>query len=126
MNKLLSAVGAILLVILVAFMPACTLGQPAHLEGNVIILPETAPGATPVLAYSACHVMVFETQSGQLAYVVSVNENGYYATEIRPGFYLVDIYRLGSEGSALGMPKMVELKSGETLSVDIIIDTSAR
>ncbi len=121
----LLATGLVISVIIAAF-PACTLGQPSYIEGTVTILPKPEEGESPPIAFSACQVMIYETQTGKLSQVVSLDDSGFYRAEVRPGNYVVDLYRMGSIGRAEGMPVVVEAKSGTTMLLDITLDTGRR
>lgn len=112
-----------LLVIASLFATSCTLGNPSYLEGKVTILPEPGEGESPVLIYSACQVMIYDAQTGKLSHVLSIDDSGYYSTEIRPGSYIIDLYRMGAIGKTNDVPNVVQVESGQTLVLDINLDT---
>jgi len=118
-------VAAVLMAGIILLASSCTLGQPSYIEGRVTILPAAGEGASPSLVFSACQVIIYDTQTGQLSHVVGVDSNGNYSTKIRPGNYVVDLYRMGSVGRSLDVPAVVQINSGETLVLNITLDTRA-
>lgn len=123
MNKpIQSLVAAVLSAGIFLLASSCTLGQPSYIEGRVTILPAAVEGS-PSLVFSACQVMVYDTQTGQLSHVVGIDSNGNYSTKIRPGNYVVDLYRMGSVGRSMDVPMVIQVNSGETLVFDITLDT---
>ncbi|MCK9525532.1 MAG: hypothetical protein WCS74_00445 [Dehalococcoidales bacterium] len=112
-----------LLVIAGLFATSCTLGNPSYLEGKLTILPEPGEGESPALVYSACQVMVYDTQTGKLSHVLGIDDSGYYSTKIRPGSYVIDLYRMGAIGKTNDVPNVVQVESGQTLVLDIDLDT---
>lgn len=111
------------LVIIGLFTSSCTLGASSYLEGKVIILPEPQEGESPALVYSACQIIIYDTQTGKLLHVISIDEGGFYSTKIRPGSYVVDLYRMGSIGKTSEVPMVVQIESGKTLLLNITLDT---
>lgn len=102
---------------------SCSLGNPSYLEGKITILPEPKEGESPALVFSACQVMIYDTQTGKLSHVIGVDDSGYYSTDIRPGSYVVDLYRMGAIGKTNEVPIVVQVESGQTLVLDINLDT---
>jgi len=102
---------------------SCTLGQPSYIEGQVTILPAAGEGGSPALVFSACQIIIYDTQTGQLSHVVGVDSEGNYSTKIRPGSYVVDLYRMGSVGRSTDVPAVIQINSGETWVLDITLDT---
>jgi hypothetical protein len=102
---------------------SCTFGSPSYLEGKITILPETQEGQNPVLMYSACQIIIYDTQTGKLSHVINIDENGNYTTKIRPGSYVIDLYRMGSVGKTIDTPAVIQVESGRTLTFDISLDT---
>jgi len=113
-----------LLICLPAILGCCVLGQPSYLEGRVTILPIPKEGSSPALAYSACQIMIYGTQSGQLSHVVGLDDTGFYRAEIKPGSYVIDLYRMGAVGYTANVPQVIEVNSAETLVFNISLDTS--
>jgi len=81
---------------------------------NDILLEESA-GVVERLApaITACH--------GNLV-AVDIDCNRHYEVKLSPGSYTVDINRAGIDHSR-EVPKKIEIKSGETVTLDIDIDT---
>jgi hypothetical protein len=102
---------------------SCTLGTPSYLEGKLSILPEPKEGESPALVYSACQIIVYDIQTGQLSHVIGVDDSGYYTTKIRPGSYVVDLYRMGSVGNTAEVPMVIQIESGETTVLNINLNT---
>lgn len=119
-------VTAALITALMTVLPGCTFGQPSYLEGTVTILPEPTEGQSPPLVFSACQIIIYEVQTGKLFAVVSIDDNGFYRTNIRPGNYVVDLYRMGSIGRTFNVPVVIEVQGSQTLILDITLDTSMR
>ncbi len=52
-------------------------------------------------------------------------DDGTYWVELSPGTYLVDINRVGMDRSA-EVPKTIQIRAGEMVTLDIDIDTGIR
>jgi hypothetical protein len=53
------------------------------------------------------------------------SRTGHYWIALAPGFYTVDIYRVGLDRSA-DVPRAVQIRAGETIKLNIAIDTGIR
>lgn len=101
------------------------------LEGVVTIgpiEPVERPGATPTIppeVYEARKVLVYNEAGSRLIKTVDLGPDGRYRVELAPGTYTVDINHLGVDSSG-DVPLKIEIKSGETVRVDIDIDTGIR
>ena len=115
------------------FLAACAdgAGEPGRLEGKVTIgpiVPVERPGETyevPCEVYEARKVMVYDHNHDKLVKQVDIDCNGHYSVALQPGEYVVDINRIGIDHSS-EVPATVEITSGETVSLDIDIDTGIR
>ena len=106
-------------------------GSPGVLTGNVTIGPlspvEIEGQSTPVPpeVYEARKVMVYAAEGNRLVEQVDIDHEGAYRVELRPGDYTVDINHIGIDSSA-DVPRKVTIVSGETVHLDIDIDTGIR
>jgi hypothetical protein len=127
------------LVILVAtlgitaiLISACVMDQEVgYLEGTVTIgpiCPVERPGEVckpPPEAFAARPVQVYEAGSMKFVKTVGLDADGEYRTTLAPGTYVVEITRAGIDRTE-DVPKTITLRSGETVVVDIAIDTGIR
>jgi len=110
--------------------------ETGFLQGNVTIGPLTPveqPGqikAVPCEVYESRKIMVYEENGDKLIRQVDIDCNGQenyarYRVELEPGTYTIDINHIGVDFSK-DVPKIVEIKPGMTVSLDIDIDTGIR
>ena len=141
MNRIQRVLVLVVLSILLALMlvgSGCHDGQQVQgtLQGTITIgpiQPVERPGENPPVSpkvfearkgiiYNKSKTRVVETlgltQIGQSA-------KGSYSIQLKPGEYVVDINRIGIDSSS-DVPKKVEIESGQTVIVDIDIDTGIR
>jgi hypothetical protein len=101
------------------------------LEGQVTIgplQPVEKPGETPTVppeVYAARKIMVYNQSHTMLVKQVDLSDTGYYRVELQPGIYVVDINHIGIDRSS-DVPKQIEIKPGQTVRLDIDIDTGIR
>jgi hypothetical protein len=76
-----------------------------------------------VAAYAARPLMITTTGGTAVASITADLDTG-YSISLRPGTYVVDIRHQGIGGSDL--PKTVTIRAGETVRLDINIDTRIR
>ena len=101
------------------------------LTGEVTIgplVPVERPGVKydiPCEVYEARKVMVYDKNHKKLVEQVDIDCNGFYRVELKPDFYMIDINRIGIDNNS-EVPTKVEIKSGETIQLDIYIDTGIR
>ena len=101
------------------------------LEGKVTIgplRPVEKPGETPTVppeVYAARKIMVYDRNHQTLVKQVDINDQGYYRIELAPGIYTIDINHVGIDRSP-DVPKQIEIKAGQTIRLDIDIDTGIR
>jgi hypothetical protein len=100
-------------------------------EGDVTIGPLTpvqttgAPPPVPCEVYKARKVMVYDASGVTMIKQVDIDCKGHYAVELQPGAYTIDINRAGIDHSS-EVPKKIDIKSGETVTLNIDIDTGIR
>ncbi len=129
MKKLL--ILAVAIIGLVVASCATATAATGTLEGNVSIgplQPVERPGEKPPVpceVYEARKIMVYDRSGQRLVYQVDIDCDGHYRVDLKPGVYTVDINRLGIDRSS-EVPGQVEIKSGETITLDIDIDTGIR
>jgi hypothetical protein len=105
---------------------------PGYLEGRVTIGPlqpvERVDVPTPVPppeVFTSRSLNVFRAGGTTLVANVRFNPDGTYRVELIPGTYVVDIAHTGID-VAKGLPKTITIESGQTLRLDIDIDTGIR
>jgi hypothetical protein len=100
-------------------------------EGKVTIgplQPVEKPGETPTVppeVYGARKIMVYDSSHQTLVKQVDIDDQGYYRVELSPGIYTIDINHVGIDSSS-DVPRQVEVKAGQTITLDIDIDTGIR
>jgi hypothetical protein len=125
----------ILGLILTLLLSACLGGTPqppGTLAGHVNIGPlvpvqrEGEPEPTPAPEVYAARQIVVYAENGRTEVVrAQINSEGDYEVDLPPGTYVVDINRIGID-SAQGLPKQVEIRSGQVTRLDVEIDTGIR
>ena len=128
----------ILVVTIIAFaiamfgggLPAETGDGSGTLTGKVSIGPLcpvepcTVPHDRLVAAYAARPITISTSGGNRVTTVIADPESGYIVT-LKPGTYIVDIPHQGIGGST-ELPATVTVRSGETVRLDISIDTGIR
>ena len=138
---LMSAMLVLLLTaMLVLLLTACGGDDPVDgsqkgiLQGNVTIgpiWPVEQPGGNPPVppeVYESRKVMVYDERGTTLIEQVDIiphGDYGYYSVELDAGRYTVDINRLGIDHSG-DVPAGIEIAPGQTIDLDIDIDTGIR
>jgi hypothetical protein len=103
---------------------------PGTLTGNVSIGPfcPVEPCSIPydrIVAAYAARPIIISTPGGTLVTTVTADPETGYSVALKPGTYVIDIQHQGIGGST-ELPVTVTLMSGETLRLDISIDTGIR
>jgi len=109
---------------------------PGMLEGTVSVGPiwpvERPEGNLPVSpeVFAARKIMVYDEQGKKLLETVDIiqigqSAKGHYSIQLKPGNYVVDINKVGIDHSA-EVPVTVEIKTEQTVTLDISIDTGIR
>ncbi len=105
--------------------------EDGTVQGNVTIgplVPVERPGVTyevPCEVYEARKILVFKKNGKTLVKEVAIDCEGRYQAELPPGFYVIDINRIGIDHSS-EVPAEIEIRSLETVRLDIDIDTGIR
>jgi hypothetical protein len=101
------------------------------LEGNVTIGPICPveqlgnPCPVPCEVYQARKVLIYDSSGTKLMAEVNIDCNGHYWVELNSGGYTVDINH-DVFGHVSGVPQKIELKPGQTIDLNIDIDTGIR
>ena len=106
------------------------------LQGAVTIGPITPverPGECPPVSpetFAARKLMIYDASGKRLVREVYFTQignsaNGYYAVQIAPGTYTIDINHSGID-SAADLPKKITVIADETVTIDVDIDTGIR
>ena len=110
--------------------------QTGTLEGTVTIgpiWPVERPGENPPVppeVFEARKIMVYDKDGSKLIQKVDIeqidqSQEGHYSVQLKPGRYVVDINNIGIDRSA-DVPKEIEIQAGQTVKLDIDIDTGIR
>jgi hypothetical protein len=139
MKRFFNLVTIVMLLILAGVLTvSCQSGtqETATLKGMLTIGPLTPverPGVTPTAppeVFASRKVMVYDDSGKKLVREVAITQvgqtaTGSYAVELAPGTYTIDINHLGIDRAA-GLPKEITLAAGQTVTLDIDIDTGIR
>jgi len=105
--------------------------ETGRLEGTVTIGPihpvekEGEEQKIPCAVYEARKVMVYDRNGDRLVKQVDIDCQGHYQVDLPPATYTIDINRIGIDHSG-EVPARIEIRSGETVKLDIDIDTGIR
>ena len=111
-------------------LPAETGDGNGTLTGKVSIGPLcpvepcTVPHDRLIAAYAARPITI-STPTGPVITTVTADPESGYTVALKPGTYVVDITHQGIGGSP-ELPKTVTIRNGETVLLDISIDTGIR
>jgi hypothetical protein len=86
--------------------------------------PCSVPHDQVVAAYAARPLLI-TTERGTFVQSVTADPDTGYSVSLRPGTYIVDITHQGIGGSP-DLPTTVTIRAGETVRLDIDIDTGIR
>lgn len=138
LSKAIRTLALLVVVTMALLITACYGGtsQAGTLEGTVTIgpiWPVEQPGGNPPVpseVFEARKVMVYNKDRTKLIEMVDLRQvdrgqEGYYTVQLKPGTYVVDINRVGIDSSS-DVPKEVEISPGQTVEVNIDIDTGIR
>ena len=114
-------------------LAGCTTGtvETGTLEGEVTIGPVSPverPGEKPPIpceVYEARKIVVYDKNGNNLIKQVDINCEGQYRVDLETGVYTIDINRVGIDHSG-DVPRKVEIEAGETVTLNIDIDTGIR
>lgn len=137
MVKMKKAVLLLIVAVLGLMLSSCNShAETGFLQGNVTIGPLTPveqPGQTTVVpceVYALRKIMVYGKNGDNLIKQVDIDcveqqSHATYQVELEPGIYMIDINHIGVDFSK-DVPRVVEIKPGMTVSLDIDIDTGIR
>jgi hypothetical protein len=120
-------------LVLAGLSVGCSSGTAGSgiLEGNVTIgpiCPVEQPGnpcPVPCEMYQARKVLIYDSNGTRLITEVDIDCNGHYWVELKPGGFTVDINR-DVFGHVSGVPQKIEISAGQTIELNIDIDTGIR
>jgi len=124
----------LVLVLVGLLMVGCSAGgtqATGTLEGRVTIGPispvqrEGEVTVVPPEVYATRKVMVYDKIGKNLIKQVDIDGKGHYQVELKPATYTIDINRIGIDSSG-EVPRQIEIKAGETVTLNIDIDTGIR
>jgi hypothetical protein len=130
-----------LLIFLPVLLLACGIFSPPEiippppagtLQGHVTIGPlqpvervgQPTPTPNPEV-FTSRSLNIFQADGKNLVTSIHFNPDGSYRVSLQPGTYVVDIPHTGI-GFARPLPKTITIHSGETVQLDIDIDTGIR
>jgi len=127
-----------ILPVLLFFGTGCQEGQqvPGRLQGTVTIgpiQPVERPGEKPPVSpkvFEARKVIIYNKSKAKVVETLGLTQigqsaRGSYSIQLEPGEYVVDINHIGIDSSS-EVPRKVEIESGQTVTVNIDIDTGIR
>ena len=123
-----------LLLLAAVALTAC--GDPTPesgvITGHVSVQPlspveeEGVPTPTPwPELYEGRVILIYGPDGEEVIKRAEIDSEGTYREELPPGTYVVDVERIGPITSP-DLPKTVEITSGETVQLDVTIDTGIR
>ena len=122
---------AVIIACLSALSCSSSSADTGLLHGKVSIgplVPVEEEGVTyevPCAVYEARKILIYRQNGKDLVEEVTIDCDGHYRTELKPGFYVVDINHIGIDFSS-AVPSGVEILSQLTTRLDIDIDTGIR
>ena len=90
-----------------------------------VVRPNDDPDYVPPEVYDTRKIVVYDESGKMIMRQVNIGHEGYYSVELAPGTYVIDINRLGIDTSG-DVPRKVDVIEGETIELDIDIDTGIR
>lgn len=137
-NRILVIILLTILLASISIGPGCQNEQviPGTLEGTVTIgpiWPVERPGEKQPVSpqvFESRKVVIYNESKRKVLKEVDLIQIGQsaqasYNVQLKPGKYIVDINRGGIDNSS-EVPKKIEIESGQTVIVDIDIDTGIR
>lgn len=105
--------------------------QFGRLSGTVTIGPNcpaettTNPCPPPPGAYDLRKVLVYDATHTTLLYTVDIDSHGFYAIDLLPADYTIDIKKAGLDRSS-DVPAKVTIRANQPTTFNINIDTGVR
>ena len=123
---------ALLVVLVLIFLTACTPKEYGIFQGKVNIWPLSPvfqegvrePTPDPTI-YESRQIVIFSQDGNKEIEKVPIQPDGTYSIELPTGKYLVDINHSGIDFSK-DLPVVVEIKKDQIYTLDIDIDTGIR
>ena len=121
------------LIVIVPLLAACDTENQATgtIQGVVTIgpiSPVERPGEKPVIhfeVFQARKIMIYDKNRTTLVKQLDIDCKGQYSVKLKPAIYTVDINRIGIDHSP-DVPKQIEVRTGETIELNVDIDTGIR
>jgi hypothetical protein len=130
--KILISILFSLLIVSCSIMPLEPTQQTGFLEGNVTIGPLTPverPGVPPPTplpeVFTSRGLNIFAADGTTLIATLHYLKDGTYRIALAPGSYVLDMIALGMDRSQQ-LPATITIVSGETVTLNIEIDTGIR
>ena len=106
--------------------------EPAVLKGNVTVGPlspvvredETPPPVNPEV-YTSRSLNIYREDGETLVRNVPLRGDGTYQVELEPGTYVIELAPTGIDFSK-DLPQTISLNAGETVELNVDIDTGIR
>ena len=102
-----------------------------HLTGKLTIGP-ICPLERPDLpctpgpeVYAAHKIIIYDAHRTHVIKEIVAGADGNYQTDLTAGDYIVDVERSGI-GSGTGVPQSIHISDGQTVKIDIDVDTGIR
>ena len=115
-----------------AILPGAKSADPGILQGTVTVGPlqpvEQVGVPTPTVppeVYTSRGINIYRQDGKTLVKALHFNPDGTYHVELPPGQYVVKLLSSGIE-HAKELPAAIMIKSGETMKLDIAVDTGIR
>ncbi len=110
--------------------------ETALIQGAVTIgpiFPVEIPGDTrpvPPEVFSSRKIMIYDASGKNLVKEIAITQigqtaSGYYTALVAPGAYTIDINHAGID-RADNLPKKITVSAGETVTINVNIDTGIR
>lgn len=109
--------------------PASSSFQAGKLHGHILAGPvcpvERLDNPCPPPPVVGRAVYVKDQQSGNILYSLTTDANGYFFADLPQGNYLVEVAKQGISSNKSG-PHQITIASGQTVNLEILVDTGIR
>jgi len=129
----------IFIITVLVLLLGCSKNPPATQEvrkgiihGRVTVGPirpvqrNDAPPEDASKWYKGKSILIFSEDKKTLLAAVPLDENGNFRFSLEPGSYIIDMKLQSIERISTSLPKELEIKAGETLGININVDTGIR
>ncbi|MFH1257435.1 MAG: hypothetical protein V1658_00700, partial [Candidatus Micrarchaeota archaeon] len=109
----------------------CMQSTQGYLRGKATVGPicpverPDEPCDVPPEAYTSRKLTATGPNGQEKMMLIDIDGSGYYSAGMEPGKYIIDLQRNGMDRSA-DLPREVEIKAGETVTLNVDIDTGIR